>query len=80
LPVAKLLDAPPSNNRSQPVPVIQIKTDEPPVRRADPLKPVPVDEQELRSRRRRVDVLFYALVVAGSLALGGIGALMLMHI
>jgi hypothetical protein len=81
LPVAKLLEGgPPSSSGS--MPAIQIKTTDSALQRAEPSKSVSAvsdKEKELRFRRRLSDVLFYAVVAAGLLALGSMGVLMLMH-
>ncbi len=78
LPVARLLDES-GQTPSQIMKAIAIKPDDSSARRAETSKPPGMNESDLASRRRASDILFYAVVAAGVLALGSMGVLMFMH-
>lgn len=79
LPKARLLDQP-ATTASGSFPILQVPTGSGPNNRpVEPRAGQAMDEKRLRSRTRRVQALFYAVVVTGVLALASVGALMLVH-
>ena len=76
LPVARALDAPPASDVA--FPGIVIKTDESATRRSGKMGAA-LEAGDLDARRRRSNMLFYAMLAAGAVAMTTLGAIMLIH-